>query len=280
MRSTPLRPRARRHRTTRTDGHVAPGPPDLHDRLTELAWRERSAIATRTIELPIGFAVVTDDLPMVYDQNMVWVRDADDAESVVTTVEQLAADAGWRHRNIEISDLALAGRLRDGLVAAGYAESRHVSLALGGDVVVPDPGDAAVMSSVAEQRALGRALLAEEPWATSDDILDQFGERERRLASFAQVHAVVAPATEPVSRCLVLLADGFAEIDAVVTLSAHRGSGWSTAVMGRAIAFARAQQPDAVVVVADAEDWPVQWYRRLGFTDAGVGCQFRRWPKD
>ena len=253
-------------------------PATLHDRLTELAWRERSAVGTRTIELPIGLAVVTEDLPMVYDQNMVWVREADTAESVVHAVEELAADAGWVHRSIEISDVVLADRLRDGLVAAGYSESRHVTMVLDDGVVVAEAGDDAVISSVAEQRALGRALLAEEPWVTSDEVLDQFAEREQRLAAFAQISAVVAPAVEPVSRCLVLLADGVAEIDAVVTLSAVRGSGWSTAVMRRAIAFARSQQPDAVVLVADADDWPLQWYRRLGFADAGVGCQFRRWP--
>lgn len=252
---------------------------DVHDRLTELAWRERSAMATRAVELSMGVAVVTVDLPSVYDQNMVWVREAPDARSVVAAVEELAADAGWAHRSIEISDLALAERLRDGLVAAGYSESRHVTMVLGNDVVVPEAGEHAIMSTLAEQRALGRALLAEEPWVTSDEILDQFGERERRLGAFAEVHAVVAPAPDPVSRCLVLLADGLAEIDAVVTLSAHRGSGWSTAVMRRAIAFARSRRPEAVVLVADAEDWPVQWYRRLGFVDAGVGCQFRRWPQ-
>ena len=258
---------------------MAPGCRDLHDRLTQLAWRERSAVATITIELPIGLAVVTEDLPMVYDQNMVWVREADSADAVVTAVEQLAADAGWSHRSIEISDVALAHRLRHGLVAAGYSESRHVSMVLADDVVVPEPGDDAVMSSVAEQAALGRALLAEEPWADSDEVLDQFAERERRLAAFAQVHAAVAPAAQPVSRCLVLLAGELAEIDAVVTLSTHRRGGWSTAVMRRAIAFARSRQPDAVVLVADAEDWPIGWYRRLGFVDAGVGCQFRRWPQ-
>ena len=253
-------------------------PADLHDRLTELAWRERSAMSTSTIELPIGLAVVTTDLPMVYDQNMVWVREAADADAVVAALEELAADAGWAHRSIEISDMTLAERLREGLVAAGYAESRHVTMVLDDEVTVPQPGDAAIMSTLGEQRGLGRALLAEEPWVSSDEVLDQFAERERRLAAFAQAHAVVAPGSQPVSRCLVLLAEGLAEIDAVVTLSAHRGSGWSTAVMRRAIAFARDQNPDAVVLVADAEDWPIAWYRRLGFADAGLGCQFRRWP--
>jgi ribosomal protein S18 acetylase RimI-like enzyme len=112
---------------------------------------------------------------------------------------------------------------------------------------------------------------------TSERVLDQFDERERRLARHAGARAVVAPPTDPVSRC-VLLTDGeIVEVDAVATLSRHRGHGWSNAVMRRAIATAGRRQ---VVLIADEGDWPAQWYARLGFRAVGRSVSFRRWPED
>jgi ribosomal protein S18 acetylase RimI-like enzyme len=76
----------------------------------------------------------------------------------------------------------------------------------------------------------------------------------------------------------VLLTDGeIVEIDAVATLSRHRGHGWSNAVMRRAIATAGRRQ---VVLIADEGDWPAQWYARLGFRAVGRSVSFRRWPED
>ncbi len=58
-----------------------------------------------------------------------------------------------------------------------------------------------------------------------------------------------------------------AQIEDVVTAPAHRGRGHGTAVVLTALAAARAAGADFVFLVADADDWPKNWYARLGFEE-------------
>lgn len=249
----------------------------LHDALTAVAWQRRLAMGADGVDLGWGAAIVTADLPSVFDQNVVWVREAAEPEHVLRTTEEIGADAGWLHRTIEVSDQAVAAHLQPALTAAGFAEIRNVTMVLRVNLEPSgEPGDTAVVS-IEEQKALGRALLAEEPWATSDAILDQFAQREGRLAEVTDGRAVVAPAAAPVSRSLLLSDGGFFEVDSVMTLSQHRGKGWSSAVMQRAMQIGVASGRP-VVLVADESDWPRQWYERLGFWSVGVLSVFRRWP--
>lgn len=250
----------------------------MHDTLTAVAWERRAAMGAQVLDLGFGAALVTTDLRYVFDQNVVWLRQAAEVTHVLNAVEEVAVQGGWPHRTIEISDQEVAAHLRPGLIAAGYAETRTLTMALCDDH--PPPGDdaAAALVPIEAQLELSRALLAEEPWATTEAILDQFAERERRLAHVARAEAVIAPAEHPVSRALVLHDGGVVEIDAVMTLSQHRRQGWSSAVMGRALRVAlRTRRP--VVLVADQGDWPLRWYERLGFRPQGVLIQFRRWPE-
>ena len=253
----------------------------LHDALTAVAWQRRLAMGAQGVDLGWGAAIVTADLPYVFDQNVVWVRERADPQQVLRRAEGVGAEAGWPHRTLEVSDQELAAHLRPELTAAGYGEVRNVTMVLRDDHDLAPAAAVAATAVVAieEQQVLARALIAEEPWASSDVILDQFAQRERRLAEVTDGMAVIAPAVEPVSRCLLLSDGGFFEIDSVMTLSEHRGQGWSIAVMQRALQVGIATGR-TVVLVADVSDWPRQWYERLGFSPVGVLSVFRRWPHE
>ena len=60
-----------------------------------------------------------------------------------------------------------------------------------------------------------------------------------------------------------------AQIEDVATLPEHRGRGHAKAVVTRASEEARRSGADFVFLVADAEDWPQELYRRLGFDIVG-----------
>jgi ribosomal protein S18 acetylase RimI-like enzyme len=60
-----------------------------------------------------------------------------------------------------------------------------------------------------------------------------------------------------------------AQIEDVATLPEHRGRGHAKAVVARATEEARRSGADFVFLVADAEDWPQELYRRLGFDIVG-----------
>lgn len=255
----------------------------LHDRVTGWHLRVRTAIASQRLDLPFAVCVIADDLPAVFDLNLMIVTTHVPPAVLLRSIEQVARTAGWSHRRIEVDAAAVADRLREPLIAAGYTEERLVTMALS-DGAVPQavdgqraPRPTAVVDIDAHPR-LARAVSAQGPWADSDELVDQMLERERRLAGVTGCRVVVAPADAPVSRCLLLRDDGLAEIDAVSTLLDHRGQRWSDAVVRRAIAEARAHGAQQIVLVADDDDWPMTWYRRLGFRVVGRSSAFRRDP--
>ncbi|HYT27333.1 MAG TPA: GNAT family N-acetyltransferase, partial [Actinomycetota bacterium] len=67
-----------------------------------------------------------------------------------------------------------------------------------------------------------------------------------------------------------------AQVEDVATLEAHRGRGYASAVVLRAVEAARHAGCDLVFLVADADDWPKELYRRLGFDDLGRYVKFIR----
>ncbi|MBW3605277.1 MAG: GNAT family N-acetyltransferase [Actinobacteria bacterium] len=261
-------------------GSAADSPGEVHDRLLRWHGQVRAAIASQRLDLPFARVFITDDLPEVYDLNLVAVTTQVPPAVLLRSVERIAVTAQWEHRRVEIDDPAVAATLRAPLIDAGYAEQRFVTMALTGPSELGDdliPSTAVV--AIAAQRDLGRRLIAEEPWADSEALIDQMTDREHRLGRVAGGRAVIAPPDDPVSRCLLLVSDGLAEIDTVSTLDTHRGQGWSRAVMRRAIDAARDLGAEDVVLVADADDWPRAWYRRLGFREVGRSFAYLRAPE-
>ncbi|HSJ46878.1 MAG TPA: GNAT family N-acetyltransferase [Euzebyales bacterium] len=257
----------------------------LHERLAGWHVRVRTAMASQRLDLPFAVCIITDDLPGVYDLNLMVVTAHVPPAVLLRSIEQVAASAGWRHRRVEVDSPSIADRLRAPLTAAGYTEERFVTMALTGAPSPTVAGDGrasrpTAVVAVDAQIDLTRAVTAQEPRADSDELIDQMAERERRLARVAGGRVVLAPPGTPVSRCLLLEepGGGLVEIDAVSTLADHRSQGWSDAVMRRALAEAHARGAEHVVLVADDADWPRTWYQRLGFTTVGRSWAFRRSP--
>lgn len=253
----------------------------LHKRMCAWQHRLRVGMATQVLDLPFATYVLADDMPDVYDVNLVTVTRPVSADVLLRSIDKVAATAGWRHRRIGVDDERIAATLREPLLAAGYTEERFVTMAL---LEPYQPGTASDLPTdvvgVDDHAAFTRAVHAEQPWAHSDALLDQVAERERRLAAVADARVVVAPPDEPVSRCLLLTDGALFEIDAVDTLTRHRRQGWSNAIMRRAIAEATAAQAEQIMLIADDEDWPKHWYGRLGFRVVGRSAAFRRYPSE
>lgn len=251
----------------------------VHTRLAAWQAQIRAAMASQRLDLPFATCVITDDLPDVWDLNLLSVTAPVPPALLLRSIEKIAESAQWAHRRIEIDDPGVAARLRAPLVDAGYSEQRLVTMALADHRRVAGDAQPTAVVDIEQQRDLGRAVTAQEPWADSDELLDQMTERERRLAHVAGGQAIIAPPDAPVSRCLLLTDGVLAEIDAVATLTAHRGRGWSRAVVQRAISAARDLDVDDIVLVADDDDWPMAWYERLGFAQVGHSFAYQRVPE-
>jgi ribosomal protein S18 acetylase RimI-like enzyme len=155
------------------------------------------------------------------------------------------------------------------LVRRGWRIDRHVVMA---QRRAPEPPAAtALVREVDEQslRPARRRLLEREPWAEPEVVEQLFIAKELLAARVTARHFAVVRANEIVSYTDLYLRGSDAQIEDVGTLPGHRGRGYASAVVVAGGEAARRAGADLVFLFADAEDWPKELYRRLGFDELG-----------
>jgi ribosomal protein S18 acetylase RimI-like enzyme len=78
--------------------------------------------------------------------------------------------------------------------------------------------------------------------------------------------------------CELFARGGVGQIESVMTLEEFRGRGFGRAVVARALAESIEARHDLTFLLADAEDWPKELYRKLGFEEVGRVWDFIREP--
>ncbi|HYY33642.1 MAG TPA: GNAT family N-acetyltransferase [Gaiellaceae bacterium] len=237
----------------------------------------RDACIERVVPSRFGTALLTDTLPRVWSVNLLRVETADaEADELIAEAERLLGEAGLNHRRLLITDAELGRRLEDPLTAAGWKTDHFVFM-----VSRRDPSRQANIAHVVEVEsdaltALRRTILAEWLPDLEQEAARQIMEAERRYgqAGRARYFAVVVDGV--VVSSTNLYSDGrTAQIEDVATLPQHRGRGYASAVVLRALDEARAAGHDFVFLVADARDWPKELYGRLGFDPVGERFVYR-----
>jgi predicted GNAT family acetyltransferase len=85
---------------------------------------------------------------------------------------------------------------------------------------------------------------------------------------------VRAPGGELAARADLYLHGGVAQIEDVWTAEEHRGRGHARALLSALLA--EAAGAELIFLVADAADWPKDFYARLGFAEVGRTHSFQR----
>lgn len=250
------------------DGAYAdPAVPAPDDRPGRARAFDRSLAERRSpivVPTPVGTAVLDPRIPASYEHNSLWV----DGEVAVADWVAAAEDVlgGGAHRRVVLDHEPAS-------VPPGWALEEERLLVLGPDVEVPHPTGSPVRTVTSEAMAglwgpSWRRDLAGITDAAVDDLL--------RREAFADAHvrvvdlAVVGDDGVPRSSAQLRIDGATAAVEAVMTEPGSRGQGWSRAVVGDAVARARAAGCDLVWLAAAADDWPREWYARLGFTDVGA----------
>jgi ribosomal protein S18 acetylase RimI-like enzyme len=218
-----------------------------------------------------GSAVFTPELPLRHDSNYLLVdtvpADVSAAE-LVEKAELVQGAAGLEHRLLFFRDAELGERFAPDLVNLGWRCDRHVIMAQRRE---PERAlDTRIVSEVSEadlREARGRQILS-YPWGTRE-VARQLLEAKRRIPVEARFFAVITDGA--VASYGDLYLDGkVAQVDDVATLPEQRGRGYASAVVLRAVGEARERGAELVFLVADAENWPKELYRRLGFDEIGA----------
>jgi GNAT superfamily N-acetyltransferase len=208
-------------------------------------------------------------VPLPHDSNFLFVDRARDAAEAIAEADRILGVAGRSHRVIVTFDDELGERLRPEFDALGWRTLRHIFMAQ-----LRDPEKTADLSLVrkVDQATLRpgrvRRILA-EPWG-NPELAEQILDTKILLAERADTrfYAVMVDA-EVVAWTDLYIGKDIAQVEDVATLEEHRGKGYATAVVLRAVDEARSAGANLVYLVADEEDWPKEWYQRLGFDTVG-----------
>jgi ribosomal protein S18 acetylase RimI-like enzyme len=218
----------------------------------------------RTAHSRFGTAVYSDRIPKRLDANYLRVeRAVPDADSLVEELRRLD------RRMAFFPDSAAGERLAPAFKALGWRVDRHVIMALrrateraAGTAIVHEVGEESL-------RPARRRLLENEPWATPEVVEQLFQGKELIAKRLTMRCFGVVVDGEVVSYTDLYLRGVDAQIEDVGTLPEHRGRGYASAVVLAAVEEARHAGSELIFLFADAEDWPKELYRRLGFDELG-----------
>jgi N-acetylglutamate synthase-like GNAT family acetyltransferase len=238
--------------------------------------REIEMAGTETIESPLGVGVLTSELPLRHDSNYLLLERASSAREAIGEADRILGGAGRTHRVIVTFDEELAGQLIQQFRALGWQINRHVWM-----VQRRDPEKRADLSIVREvdesmlRPGRTREILA-QPWGTPE-LAQQLLDSKLMIARRARTHFLgVEVNGEIVAWSDLYVAQRVGQVEDVATEPEHRGKGYATAVVLRAVEEARRAGADLVFLVADDEDWPKELYARLGFDPVGRLHKFIR----
>lgn len=243
-------------------------------RIAEFEERFAKAQATDVVDLGWGYGLLQRDFPASWHHNRVVVTAPAPAEEVVAAADEVLA--GMDHRLVVVEG-AVPGAAA-AFEEAGYG-SRTLVLTMLFEGGPPTAGQDLVEAvSAADLRpSLIRDLRDLLPDA-DDESISQLADRVRLFERSAETTflAVRTPDGDVVARTEMYAADGVAQLENLVTRPGYRGRGYARALV--ADFLHRARSADLAFLTAQADDWPRDWYRRLGFHEIRASWVFQRTP--
>jgi ribosomal protein S18 acetylase RimI-like enzyme len=276
------------------------------------AFDERRA--ERIVPAPHGRALLTPSLPLVRHRNHFSVDLGADvsANEITAEAEPIFLEAGLAHRKVTIDD-DLGGRVAPDFRERGWkVEELVMPLRRPGEYVDTsrveevDPHELEPlwiqgMRSEIEDNEEIRQLVAAQHGRRRGAKVRYFAARvEGEIASYCElflersddnVDAVARPRRgvkgeqRRVTRDLRIgrrrawpSVRPIGQIESVMTLEPYRNRGLAKAVVARARDESIAAGTDLTFIVAAADDWPKELYRKLGFETAGRMWDFVLMP--
>jgi ribosomal protein S18 acetylase RimI-like enzyme len=249
-------------------------PQDELSRALAFTARVDEGAATEVREWRLGTALITPELPKVWDASYFRVEVAGDGdgEQVAEETVGIAREAGLAHAAVVVTDDDIATRLRPGLEAAAFEEVRFVLMALRR---VPKAPKQPIAEVSFDDVAPSRRELTLETFEGDEALADQLRELDRRLeASIGGRWFAILDANEVVSRAWLLEAGGVGQVEDVATSRSHRGKGLARAVVSAGARASDMAGNDLTFVIADDGETTPELYRKTGFEPIGLRRRF------
>jgi GNAT superfamily N-acetyltransferase len=251
------------------------------DRALAFEQRLRTRCAERVVPFRFGRAYFNDTFSRVWDLNLLLVdgeRLVDPGE-LAAEAELLHTDAGHAHRRVVVTEDRVGAGLERFFRRLDWRIDRELVMAFRGEGERRADADGVVEVANEDLLLLRTTVARTEPWATDEEVVEEVVAAGALwgTAGNARYFAVTADSA-PVAAA-ELYSDGrTAQVENVATLPEHRGRGYGSAVVARAVQEALAAGHTLVFLTADDDDWPKELYTRLGFEAIGRTWAFLRAP--
>jgi ribosomal protein S18 acetylase RimI-like enzyme len=235
---------------------------------------ERSA--QRSVRTEHGVVHLSPSLPRVWYRNVLSVDLGAEAtaENLAAEAEAVQGPAGLLHRRVEVDD-ELGKRLVPGFHRLGWKVEELLAMVHAGDAVA-DSTDTVELGAETLAPIWAKGTRQSEH---DEETVRQLVEAQLQRQNAVRVRYFAVLAEDSVAAyCELFSREGIGQIESVMTLQEFRGQGFGKAVISRALSESLAAGHDLTFLVADADDWPKELYRKLGFVGVGRAWDFTREP--
>jgi uncharacterized protein (DUF952 family)/GNAT superfamily N-acetyltransferase len=252
-------------------GRLAPpGPGDALGRAHALYLSLATRRAAEVREVPGGVAVLDPRYLHSRDDNRLLLTEPVDAVTVAAAAGTVAGGAGWPSCAASLRWPGAAAVAAE-LAAQGWRADELLLMARPADPV--DGGERAEVVPQEQVHDVWDRSWRQDlqvPAEQLDEVVAQLVGREHRNDRvLAVTDVVVREAGRVVAAGQLRVVGATAAVESVMTDPAARGRGYADAVLARILNGAADAGCDLVVLEADADDWPRQWYARRGFEVVG-----------
>jgi GNAT superfamily N-acetyltransferase len=243
----------------------------------------RERCAERTVPFEWGHALFNETYHRVWELNMLRVDRPNGltVEALVAEADRLQGGVGLPHRRIVVLDEASAAALEPRFKELGWQANRFVYM-----VARRAPARAVDTTAVREVervalQPLRETIIRAEPWGQDEEVVRQLVDASGIVAEAARARHFAVVIDGVAVAGADLYSDGtIAQIEDVATMPDHRGRGYATAIVLRALEEARHAGHELTFLIADADDWPKELYTKLGFDPVGRKFAFVKPPRD
>ncbi|WP_035847149.1 GNAT family N-acetyltransferase [Kitasatospora azatica] len=256
---------------------------DLLARVTALRSSFARRQSARTVEVTGGVAVGNPDFPASQEHNQLLVESPATAPAELPALAESGLGPRRQYR-ITVLDEAVGSACAPALLAAGYAQDTELVMARSTrGARLPEP--AAQPVGLPELRpALAAQNLVWLPGEQQAELRRQLVDRRavRRWGADKVLFLAVRTRDGSVAAWADLYLwprEGIAQLEDLATADAHTRQGHGDTLLATALALAAGAGCPDLFLIADAEDWPKDWYARRGFEVIGRNHSFLGSPE-
>lgn len=227
--------------------------------------------------LDVGTLYLNSDLPKVWDRNFLWLGPGSagaSANDLVETTDRSLREAGVEHRKFLTAEEHMSDDVAGDLTDLGWTRTELATMTLRDRA----PGElkANVKELGADEYEGYNRRVIEEFSEGGPDVTDQLVRLGTMMATAGNGRFFVVEEDGEYVSGTHLYSDGqTAQIEDVGTLQAWRGRGFAKDLMRHVIKVAFDAGHDLLFLVAEADDWPKDFYERLGFSVVGHSVEYK-----